>query len=567
MKKTEEYAGAIFGAAFAIFVGFALFAKYMFILLLIIAVIAIPIVLIFVFGQKKQQQQLSNLYNTTPQTTYSTPSYRGDASGYELVFDNHIEELMNRYIAFDVETTGLYPYSDRIIEVGAVLFENGQPVKEFGSIVNAERDVPPAASAVNHITSEMVRTAPSEKEVYDKLCEFLGDALNEQTIICAHNANFDISFLSFTFKRLGYNAKMHYVDTLSISRNLVKKIVDHKQPTLAQYFGIENENSHRAVADAKVCGQILYKLLLLHKEKQEQAELAEKLKKEEMQLYYDKRNEITINPINNRIPLNEITERNSKGDIYWNNGESLRKTGDIETALQLFDKARQAGFSSPELYDSYAIIFRQLKDYDNEIDILDEAIEIYREQEKYYTKFVTRRYKAICLLIKQQEKLNNQQERQKKKQQKELQKTEKKASDNVARQNKRAVFKMSDDMTVICEYESISEASRQTGVNAKSIRAAATGIQKHAGGFIWKYVNNTVDSAILEEIQASIPKMIFKTTEKLGIINAECSSNGNTYRIRWNERNPKFDVTISNAEHTKIVFCTSIEEVVDIIDY
>lgn len=84
-----------------------------------------------------------------------------------------VEMLHRSFIAFDVETTGLNPEYDRIIEIGAVRFINGQPSEEFSTLVNPRIKVPSAATNVNHITNQMLSAAPNETEVYPKLLEFL----------------------------------------------------------------------------------------------------------------------------------------------------------------------------------------------------------------------------------------------------------------------------------------------------------------------------------------------------------------------------------------------------------
>lgn len=187
---------------------------------------------------------------------------RGDVTAKEVWLDEKIIEKLNkRYIAFDVETTGLNAHSDRIIEVGAVLFENGQPTQKFGSLVHSVTEVPYSVTVINLITTDMVRAAPSERTVYDKLTAFLGDALNGETLICAYNARFDMSFLSETFERLGYDAKITYVDTLAFARYVIRCLKSYRQSAVASYLNIDNEQEHRADSDAKVCGMILSELL------------------------------------------------------------------------------------------------------------------------------------------------------------------------------------------------------------------------------------------------------------------------------------------------------------------
>lgn len=183
--------------------------------------------------------------------------------------NNIINKLNKRFIAFDVETTGLKPNSDRIIEVGAVIFENGKLTKTFSSLVNAGIPISKEASDVNHITNYMLMGAPDEETVYGSLVNFLGDALNGGTIMCAHNATFDMKFLTNTLRRLGYDGKIYFCDTLPLSRYLVRDIENHKQVTLADYFNIKNEKAHRASSDAKTCGQILIELIGLENDNQE----------------------------------------------------------------------------------------------------------------------------------------------------------------------------------------------------------------------------------------------------------------------------------------------------------
>ena len=118
-------------------------------------------------------------------------------------------------------------------------------------------------------------------------------------------------------------------------------------------------------------------------------------------------NDIVINAIHNRVPLNRI--RNARnwdkgfemGYPHWEKGEAERKNGNLALAIELFDKARLNGYNAPALYTSYALAYRKLKDYDNEIAILDEGISRLPEQA---SEWRARRAKAINLLLAQQEK-------------------------------------------------------------------------------------------------------------------------------------------------------------------
>lgn len=177
--------------------------------------------------------------------------------------DDNRALIAGRFMAFDVETTGLYPDSDRIVELGAVLFEDGVATETFSSLLNPHVPIAPEASRVNHITNAMLIASPPEEEVFASFTAFLGDALEGAVPFVAHNARFDMGFLTATLERLGYAADLAYLDTLALSRAYVRGVPNYRQPTLAAHFGIVNETEHRAATDAKTCGLILLKLIEL----------------------------------------------------------------------------------------------------------------------------------------------------------------------------------------------------------------------------------------------------------------------------------------------------------------
>ena len=169
--------------------------------------------------------------------------------------------LRKRYIAFDVETTGLnVDKGDRIVEVAAVLFIEGQPVKSFCSLVNPKRFIPWAASRKNGISNLIIWLAPNEETVFQNLLEFIDEALDGKTIMCAHNADFDFDFLCSTLDRLGYKADIRCVDTLYLARKYIRKVDNYKLITLMDYYDFDYK-PHRALDDAKGCGKILWAIL------------------------------------------------------------------------------------------------------------------------------------------------------------------------------------------------------------------------------------------------------------------------------------------------------------------
>jgi len=118
--------------------------------------------------------------------------------------------------------------------------------------------------------------------------------------------------------------------------------------------------------------------------------------------------DVLINPTHNRVPLKEIKNLHDwnkgydEGMPYWEEGNKERKNGNLEHAIELFDLARYNGYEAPALYKSYVMAFRKLKDYDNEIAIIDEAIERFQSEEiningSFLLELKERREKALLL--------------------------------------------------------------------------------------------------------------------------------------------------------------------------
>ena len=105
---------------------------------------------------------------------------------------------MPDFIAIDLETTGLDPKKDRVIEIGVVKFIKGEPAEEFVSFINPNRPVPPQISDLTGITDKDVAEAPVFEEIADRLLEFIS-----YLYICGHQVEFDFNFLNVELKRAG----------------------------------------------------------------------------------------------------------------------------------------------------------------------------------------------------------------------------------------------------------------------------------------------------------------------------------------------------------------------------
>lgn len=161
------------------------------------------------------------------------------------------------FVAFDIETTGLTPVMDRIIELGAVKFLNGKTVDTFQKLINPEVPIPTEVSAINSITDKMVRGCEKIDDVLPKFISFLGES-----VTVAHNAPFDVGFIYYDLARLKINTSHEIIlDTCAMAKRLFPNLYSYRLESLVSSMHIRSETLHRALADAKVCMKIFFKCL------------------------------------------------------------------------------------------------------------------------------------------------------------------------------------------------------------------------------------------------------------------------------------------------------------------
>lgn len=162
-----------------------------------------------------------------------------------------------KFIAFDLETTGTVPGVDKIVEIGAVKFNNGVVESVFSTLVDPQKSIPPGASAVNGITDDMVFGKPLIESLLGDFAEFC-----EDLPMVAHNAPFDSQFLMADIKRHESTAPRGVVlDTLPISRKVFPGLANYKLGTLVQHLKIPSAGFHRAEEDATYCGYLFIELV------------------------------------------------------------------------------------------------------------------------------------------------------------------------------------------------------------------------------------------------------------------------------------------------------------------
>ena len=162
------------------------------------------------------------------------------------------------FCVLDFETTGGRRDSDMITEVGAVKYRCGEQLGTFQTLVDPGRAIPPQITVLTGITSAMVYRAPKIEHVLPTLLEFIGNS-----VIVGHNVGFDLAFLNAALQRSGRDRwGGSHVDTLSLARRLIRdEVPNHKLGTLAKYFRLVHQPSHRALDDAQATADLLHLLL------------------------------------------------------------------------------------------------------------------------------------------------------------------------------------------------------------------------------------------------------------------------------------------------------------------
>ena len=156
------------------------------------------------------------------------------------------------YVAIDLETTGLDPKRDKIIEIGAALVSGGEVVKTFSTLVNPRRELDERIGELTGITSDMVAGAPDIGEVIGRIVEFCG-ALP----LLGHHIIFDYSFLKRAAVNQGLPFEKNGIDTLTLCRRFMPDEERKNLGNASLYYGIKQEGAHRAMADA-LTAHLLY---------------------------------------------------------------------------------------------------------------------------------------------------------------------------------------------------------------------------------------------------------------------------------------------------------------------
>jgi DNA polymerase-3 subunit epsilon/ATP-dependent DNA helicase DinG len=174
-----------------------------------------------------------------------------NTDGHSEKFRGVIISTMDLIVALDIETTGLDPNGDAIIEIGAVKFHDRRIESEWNTLVNPGRRIPPFITQLTGITDRMVFESPPISDVIADLASFVGDAP-----ILGHNIRFDLSF----FRKFGLFKYNESLDTYELASILLPNSERYNLSSLSQSLGIPLPATHRALDDAQVTRAVFNRL-------------------------------------------------------------------------------------------------------------------------------------------------------------------------------------------------------------------------------------------------------------------------------------------------------------------
>ncbi len=163
--------------------------------------------------------------------------------------------MEDSYIALDLETTGLRPKYDKILEIGAVKVEGGEVTGTYETFIDSGVGIPPRITELTGITQAMVAGSPSLSEAVEGFLDFAGEG-----ILLGHNILFDYSFMKRNVLNLGGTFERKGIDTLSISRLCLPELPGRSLDKMAAYYGIPQEQHHRALDDALTAARLYERL-------------------------------------------------------------------------------------------------------------------------------------------------------------------------------------------------------------------------------------------------------------------------------------------------------------------
>ena len=174
----------------------------------------------------------------------------------KIAYNVEEKTIDSEFVVFDIETTGLKFTENGVTEIGAVKVRNGEIVDKWSTFVNPQQPIPEEIQTLTGISDAMVANAETIDKVLPKFMEFCRGC-----VLVAHNASFDMGFLTQKAKENNIEFKFPYMDTLILARCMYPSLGNHKLDTVAKHLNVILENHHRAVDDAYATAEVFVCML------------------------------------------------------------------------------------------------------------------------------------------------------------------------------------------------------------------------------------------------------------------------------------------------------------------
>lgn len=159
---------------------------------------------------------------------------------------------VDNYVLVDIETTGLSPVNDEIIEIGAIKVKDCKIVDQYNELIKINRKLSPFITNLTGITGEMLNKGKLPTIALKEFIDFV-----DEDVIIGHNVNFDLGFLKNKCKKyIDYSLNNRYIDTMYLAKKLVPNSINYKLETLANYFNVSYEGAHRGLKDVEITYEV-----------------------------------------------------------------------------------------------------------------------------------------------------------------------------------------------------------------------------------------------------------------------------------------------------------------------
>ncbi len=219
--------------------------------------------LLIYFGVKYYKKYYIDIKKENENKTKITNEVVNPSFNITFEFDSHkprkkslysktkTHKLVDDYVVFDLETTGLNNSSNEIIEISALKYNNNVLVDKFSKLVKPQECIPAKITKITGITNEMVENSPSIDEVLPQFIKFI-----DNYTLVAHNGSFDLGFIENNLCKLNLPLiENKNIDTLYLAREKLPELENHKLETLKEFLNI-NFDSHRAESDCLTTNEV-----------------------------------------------------------------------------------------------------------------------------------------------------------------------------------------------------------------------------------------------------------------------------------------------------------------------